>query len=97
VKYIIHTEIGPAAGNEMEDDPQRLQELIAKWQAHEPIGMYFSLVRRTVTVILEAENENSFFEALHATWRVTKSYPDVLPVADIHEFPEVLKRAGVGG
>jgi len=97
MKYIVHIEIDPTVGKEMEDNPQRIQELIAKWQAHDPIGMYFSLVRRTVTVIVEADNEDAFFAALHATWRTTKSYPDVHPVGDVDEFPEMLKRAGVGG
>ena len=97
MKYIVHVEIEPTVGNELEANPQSIQELIAKWQAHKPIGMYFSLARRTVTVILEADNEDAFFPALHATWRIAKSYPDVHPVGDVDEFPEMLKRAGVGG
>ncbi|MGD8608984.1 MAG: hypothetical protein PVH21_16920 [Myxococcales bacterium] len=97
MKYIVQIEIEPTVGNELEDNPQRIRDMIAKWQAHNPIGFYFSLARRTVTVILEADNEDAFFPALHATWRITKSYPDVHPVGDVDEFPEMLKRAGVGG
>jgi len=97
MKYIVHIEIEPTVGKELEDNLERIQEMIAKWQAHKPIGMYFSMVRRTVTVILEADNENAFFPALHATWRITKSYPEVHPVGDLDEFPEMLKRAGIGG
>jgi hypothetical protein len=96
MKYIVHIEIEPTAGNELEDNPQLIQELIAKWQAHDPIGLYFSLTRRAISVILEADNEDAFFEALHATWRATKTYPDVHAVADVGEFPEMLKRAGIG-
>jgi len=97
MKYIVQAEIDPVIGNELEDEPQIIQGLIAKWQAHKPIGFYFSLTRRNITVILEADSEDAFFEALHATWRATLSYPDVYPVADVAEFPQVLERAGMGG
>jgi hypothetical protein len=97
MKYIIQTEIAPGIGSELEDNAQVLQGLVAKWQAHKPIGMYFSLTRRTITVILEADSEDVFFEALHATWRATRSYPDVHPVAGVEEFPKLLQRVGLGG
>jgi hypothetical protein len=35
------------------------------------------------------------FEALHNTWVVTKSYPEVWPVVDGQEFPSLLQRAGL--
>ncbi|MFN8548743.1 MAG: DUF3303 family protein [Candidatus Eisenbacteria bacterium] len=95
MKYMVQVEIDPQAGVTIEDNPQLIQEMIGKWQAHKPIGMYFSLTRRSVTVILEASNEDAFLEALHATWRVVKSYPNVHPVADVNEFPQILKRVGV--
>jgi hypothetical protein len=97
MKYVVQTEIAPGIGTELEDNPKVLRGLVAKWQAHKPIGMYFSLTRRTITVILEADSEDRFFEALHATWRATNSYPDVYPVADATEFPGLLKRVGLGG
>lgn len=97
MKYIIQTEIDPDIGADLEDNAQIIQELVAKWQAHKPIGLYFSLTRRTITVILDAESEDAFFETLHATWRATMSYPDVYPVADAEEFGTLLKRAGIGG
>ena len=96
MKYIVQIEIDPDVGAEVENNPQVIQQLIGQWQAHKPIGMYFSLTRRAVTVILEAASEDAFLEALHATWRATRSYPDVHPVADLAEFPKVLKRVGVG-
>jgi hypothetical protein len=96
MKYIVQTEINPSAGSELEDNTQVLQSLIEKWQTHKPIGLYFSLTRRTITVILEADSEDAFFEVLHATWRATRSYPDVYPVADVGEFPRLLRRVGLG-
>ena len=70
---------------------------MGKWQAHNPIGMYFSIFRRRVTVILEANNEDAFFEALHATWLITRNYPEVWPVVGADEFPAIMQRLGVGG
>jgi hypothetical protein len=97
MKYIVQVEIDPSVGIQLEDNPEVIQALIAKWQAHEPIGQYFSLTRRTITVILEAEDEGAFFDALHATWRAAKTYPDVYPVADVEEFPDLLRSVGIGG
>lgn len=96
MKYIVHLEIDPDAGFELENNPKLIQDLMAKWQVHKPIGMYFSLTRRTITIILEAANEDTFFEALHATWRAVKEYPDVFPVATADEFPKILARVGIG-
>lgn len=96
MKYIVQIEIDPDAGDELESQPQDIQEIIDKFQALKPIGMYFSLTRRCVTVVVDVPNEDAMFEALHATWRNAKSYPDVWPVADVNEFPEILKRVGVG-
>jgi hypothetical protein len=96
MKYIVQIEIDPDAGLEIESQPEMIQEIIDKFQALKPSGMYFSLTRRCVTVIVDVANEDAMFEALHATWRNTKSYPDVWPVADLDGFPEILKRAGIG-
>lgn len=94
MKYLIQIEIDPEIGNELEAAPETIQEVVGQWQAHNPIGMYFSLTRRSITVILDAPNEDAFFEALHTTWRITHDYPDVQPVADAEEFPKLLERAG---
>jgi hypothetical protein len=69
---------------------------MGKWQALNPIGMFFSLSRRAVTVIVDVPNEDAMFEVLHATWVLTKDYPDVSPVVSGEEFPALLKRAGIG-
>lgn len=97
MKYIVQIEIDPSVGSGLEDNPKVIQDLIGRWQTHKPVGMYFSLTRRSVTIILEAASEDTFFEALHATWRITHSYPVVHPVASVEEFPALLKRAGIGG
>lgn len=97
MKYMVHAVIDPQNGKQLEDHPKVIQELIGKWQAHKPIGMYFSLSRRSITIILDAPSEDTFFEALHATWRAINTYPTVDPVADVTEFPDILRRAGIGG
>ncbi len=48
-----------------------------------------------MTMIVDVPNEDAMFEALHATWVITRSYPDVAPVVGAEEFPALLKRAGV--
>jgi hypothetical protein len=95
VKYIIQVEIDADAGESIEANMAEMQKLLGQWQALNPIGIYFSLTRRAVTIILDAANEDAFFEPLHATWQLTSSYPDVWPVADIQEFPSLLQRAGL--
>ena len=85
----------PTTGTEVESNPEQIQDIMWKWQAHNPIGMYFSLTRRAMTIILDAPSEDTFFEALHATWVTTNSYPDVWPVAGAEEFPTILQRVGV--
>ena len=95
MKYIIQAEVDPETGVEVEANPEKIQEWIGKWQALNPIGMYFTLTRRSVTIIVDVPNEDAFFEALHATWVLTKDYPDVTPVATVDEFPTLLKRAGL--
>lgn len=97
MKYIVQVEIDPDAGLDVEAQPDKIQELIGKWQALNPIGQYFGLTRRSITIIVDVPNEDAMFEALHATWVLAKDYPDVLPVADVDEFPQVLQRAGVTG
>ena len=95
MKYIIQAEIDAETGVEVEANPEKIQELIGKWQALNPIGMYFSTTRRAITIIVDVPNEDAFFEALHATWVLTKDYPDVTPVATVDEFPALMKRAGL--
>lgn len=96
MKYIVQVEIDPDIGLEMEEHPEQIQEVIGKFQALNPIGMYFSLTRRSMTVIVDVPNEDHIFEALHTSWRITESYPEVSPVMDLQEFPELLRRAGIG-
>ena len=96
MKYIVEVKISPEVGIEVEAQPEKLQEWVGKWQALDPLGMYFGLTRRVVTIILDVANEDAMFDALHATWVLSKAYPEVSPVADATEFPILLKRAGVG-
>lgn len=56
MKYVIQTEIDPDTGIDMEAEPAKLQEWIGKWQALNPIGMYFNLTRRAVTIIIDVPN-----------------------------------------
>lgn len=97
MKYIVQAELDPVTGMEVEAQPEKIQELIGKWQALNPIGFYFNLTRRAITVIVDVPNEDAMFEALHYSWVLTQDYPDVSPVASVDEFPEILKRAGVAG
>ena len=92
MKYIVHMEIDSEAGLGMEAKPENLQAGMEKWQALKPIGMYFSLTRRAATIILDIPNEDAMFEVLHSTWVLTKSYPEVWPVADASEFPTLMQR-----
>jgi hypothetical protein len=96
MKYIVQVEIAPSAGAAVEADPAKIQMILAKWQALNPMGMYFSLTRRAFTVIVDVANEDAMFEALHATWLAAEAYPNVWPVADVQEFPQLLQRAGIG-
>jgi hypothetical protein len=95
VKYIVNVEIDPETGIEVEAAPDKLQELLGMWQALKPIGMYFDLARRTVTIILDVPNEDAMFEVIHRTWVLTKSYPDIWPVGDATEAPAFMKRVGI--
>lgn len=95
MKYIILAELDAETGLELESQPEDIQEIINKWQELDPIGMYFSLTDRTLTIIVEAESEKDFFEQLHMMWRLTLDYPVVWPVVSVEEFPEILKRAGI--
>ena len=95
MRYIVQMDLAPNIGADLEAHPERIQEIIGKWQAHNPVGMYFSLTRRRVTIVLDAPNEDSFFEALHASWVATKSYPEVWPVVNAEEFPAIMQRLGM--
>ena len=96
MKYIVQVEIDPEAGDAIEGDPATMQSVLGAWQALNPISMYFSLTRRALTVIVDVPNEDAMFEALHATWVGTSSYPEVWPVAGMDEFPALLQRVGLG-
>lgn len=95
MKYVVQMELDPFTGVEVEANPQNLQAMLGKWQALEPLGMYFSLDRRAITAIVDVPNEDALFEALHAAWVVNKSYPRISPVVSVEEFPQLLQRAGV--
>ncbi|MCH8949207.1 MAG: hypothetical protein IIB87_02385 [Chloroflexi bacterium] len=97
MKYIIQAEIDPETGIDVEAQPEKLQEMIGQWQALNPIGMYFALTRRAITIIVDVPNEDALFEALHGMWGLTKDYPDVWPVTSAEEFPALLQRTGIGG
>ena len=96
MKYVVQVEVGPVVGAEVEANPESIQEFVGKWQALNPIGMYFCLTRRAVTIIVDVPNEDAMFEALHTTWVVAKSYPTVSPVVGADEFGSILQRAGIG-
>ncbi len=92
MKYIVQVEIDPETGLEVEAHPEKIQEWMGKWQALNPIGMYFGLTRRAVTIILDVPNEDAMLEVLRSTWVMTMSYPDVWPVGDASEFPAMMQR-----
>jgi hypothetical protein len=94
--YVVQVEVDPEAGTSIEEDPATMQRVLGAWQALNPIGMYFSMTRRAVTIIVDVPNEDAMFEALHATWVGTSSYPEVWPVAGMEEFPDMLRRVGIG-
>ena len=65
-KYIAQGEIDPEAGDTIEGDPATMQRCRAHGKPY-PIGMYASLSRRALTIIVDVPNEGAMFEALHAT------------------------------
>ena len=97
MKYIIQAEIDPETGLDVEAQPEKLQEMIGQWQALNPIGMYFALTRRAITIIVDVPNEDALFGTLHGMWGLAKDYPDVWPVASVEEFPALMQRVGIGG
>ena len=96
MKYLVQVEIGRDVGLAIEANRERMQSMLGVWQALNPIGMYFAMTRRAVTIIVDVPNEDTMFEALHATWVAVSSYSEVWPVGDATEFPAMLQRAGVG-
>jgi hypothetical protein len=92
VKYIVQIEIDPDIGSELEEDPELMQSFLGTWQALKPIGMYFSMTRRAATIIVDVPNEDGMFEAIHQTWEITRSYPEIWPVAEMAEFGSLLQR-----
>jgi len=97
MKYMVQIEIDPETGADIEENPQEIMKVTQMWQALKPIDMYFHSSRRAITIIVEAPNEDPLFEALHATWVLTRSYPEISPVVTAEEFPAMLKRVGIGG
>lgn len=95
MKYVILADLDPETGIELEAQPEKIQELIDKWRAHNLLGFYFAITSRRLTIIIEADNEDEFFDALHTTWDLTLDYPEVYPVVDVGDFPDLLRRAGV--
>jgi hypothetical protein len=95
MKYIIQAELDPDTGMDVEAHPERIQAMVDQWQALKPIGFYFALTRRAVTIIVDAPSEDAFFEQLHALWDLTKDYPLVWPVAGVDEFPQIMQRVGI--
>ena len=63
VKYIVQVEIDPETGIDVEAQPDKIQEMIGKWQALKPIGFYFSLTRRAVASRWGARIAESFTSA----------------------------------
>ena len=96
MKYVVQVEVDPDAGIDIEEDSETMQSVMGAWQALNPIGMYFSLTRRAVTIVVDVPNEDAMFEALHATWVGVSSYPEVWPVVTMEEFPRLLNRVGIG-
>ncbi len=92
MKYIVQVEIDPETGIEVEANPEKIQEWLGKWQVLNPIGIYFAVTRRAVTIILDVPNEDALLEVLRDTWVMTNSYPEVWPVADASEFPAMMQR-----
>ena len=58
MKYIVQVEIDPDTGVDAEGQPDKNQEVVGKWQALNPIGMYFYTTRRAMTVIVDVPNED---------------------------------------
>jgi hypothetical protein len=90
--YIVQSEVSPEQGTAMESNRQAIQDLIGKWQALNPIGMYFAITRRAMANIVDAPNEDALLEVLHNTWVVTNSYLSVTPVATSERFGEMAQR-----
>ena len=97
MKYVIIADVSPEVGARLEANPAEIEGLLGKWQAHNPIGMYASLAKRRLLIILDAVNEDAFFEALHATWVAFESYPEVWPVVGMEEFGAIMQRVGITG
>ena len=96
MKYIVQVEIGPDNNVEQEaGGGEKIQQWIGKWMALNPIGFYFSLTRRSATIIVDVPDEDSMFEALYETWNLAKSYPKVTPVLTVDEFPQMMQRLGL--
>ena len=94
MKYVVSADIPASVQPENESSPQEIEAWIGKWQALNPIGFYFGLTHRHITVIVDVPNEDAMFEALYATWELGKTYPTVTPVADVSEFPSLMRRIG---
>ena len=96
MKYVVSANFPAEYMPEHENTPQQIEEWIGKWQALNPIGFYFGLTHRHITVIVDVPNEDAMFEALYATWVLGKVYPSVTPVAEASEFGSIMARIGLG-
>ena len=97
MKYVVQGEIGAENVIETEVGRPRIEQWIGKWQALNPIGMYFNITRRAYTIVVDVPDEDALFDALYDSWVLTRSYPSVSPVVGLDEFGSIMKRVGLGG
>lgn len=41
MRYIVQIDLDPETGTDLEARPERIQEFMGKWQAHNPVGMVY--------------------------------------------------------
>ena len=64
MKYIVQVELDPDIGAEFEETPEDIQAWMGEWQKLNPIGMYFSMTRRRVTIIVDVLNEDGILRKI---------------------------------
>ena len=70
MKYVVQMELPPEFAPEVEQTPQQMEEWIGKWQALNPIGMYFHLTRRAVTALPVSSLLRSIAATVHDYYEV---------------------------
>ena len=95
MKYLVQVEIDAQNPVETLVGAERIEQWIGKWQALNPISFYFSLTRRSATIIVDVPDEDAMFEALYDTWMLSNSYPSVTPVLGVEEFGSMMQRIGL--